>query len=143
MAVPIGIPKNHYKLSDYDDHIFLKKLKVIYEIIVYSKKNLFMLRKGQEREDCINEIVWLLFTCAPNSDMKHITSKWWCQLHHTTETQLQLKSKGSFGSNLVKNGSIAIGDLLQLFRQTETIQNGIKDSTKPKSFFLLHISHFT
>ena len=75
MAVPINISKNHYKWGDYDGHVFEKNLNLIYDIIVYWKKNLFMFPAGRAGKDYIDEITRLLNAWIQDSAMKHITFK--------------------------------------------------------------------
>ena len=75
MAFPINISKNLYKWGDYNGHVFEKNLNVIYDIIVYWKKNLFMLPTGRAGKDYIDEITRLLNAWIQDSAMKHITFK--------------------------------------------------------------------
>ena len=75
MAFPINISKNLYKWGDYDGHVFEKNLNVIYDIIVYWKKNLFMLPTGRAGKDYIDEITRLSNAWIQDSAMKHITFK--------------------------------------------------------------------
>ena len=112
-----------------------KNLNVIYDIIVYWKKNLFMLPTGRAGKDYIDEITRLLNAWIQDSAMKHITFK---AIMVTPSLILQKPSRNS----KVKDHSEALrrrlilwrsGDLLQLFKEAETIQKGLKDSTTPKS----------
>ena len=98
MTFPINISKNHYKWGDYDGHVFEKSLNVIYDIIVYWKKNLFMLPTGGAGKDYIDEITRLFNASIQDSAMKHITfqSDNGDAFPHITETQSQLESEGSF-----------------------------------------------
>ena len=75
MTVPTNMPKNHYKWGNYDGHLLEKKADIIYDIIVYWNKNLFMLPTGQAGKDYIDEITWLLNAWIQDSTMKHITFK--------------------------------------------------------------------
>ena len=88
--------------------MFLKKLNLIYGIIIYHKKNLYMLPTGRAGKDYLDEITRLLNAWIRDSNMKHITFKAIMELSHITKTQSQLKSEGSFWSTPVKNDSMAI-----------------------------------
>ena len=104
MTVPINIPQNHFKWGDYDGHVFEKKVDVIYEIIVYWEKNFFMPPTGPAGKlykwnHIDTRICYETYNVQSNNDDA---------IPHTTETQSQLKSKGSFWSTLAKNDSLAI-----------------------------------
>ena len=88
--------------------MFLKKLNLMYGIIIYQKKNFYMLPTGRAGKDYLDEITRLLNAWIRDSNMKHITFKSIMELSHIIKTQSQLKSEGSFWSTPVKNDSMAI-----------------------------------
>ena len=135
MTVPINIPKNHYNWSDYDDYVFEKKFNVIYNIMVYWKKNVFMLPAGRAGKDYIDEITRLLNTWIQDSAIKHNTFKAIMVMSSSILKKPSRNSKAKDHSEALQQNMVLrqSGDLLQLFKETGTIQKGIKDSTKPKS----------
>ena len=128
MTVPINIPKNHYKWGDYDGHVFEKNLNVIYDIIVHWKKNLFMLPTGRAGKDYIDEITRLLNVWIQDARIQAIMVMSSLILQKPSRN-----SKAKDHSEAIRRKMILwqSGDLLQLFKEAETIQKGLKDSTKP------------
>ena len=128
MTVPINIPKNHYKWGDYDGHVFEKNLNVIYDIIVHWKKNLFMLPTGRAGKDYIDEITQLLNVWIQDARIQAIMVMSSLILQKPSRN-----SKAKDHSEAIRRKMILwqSGDLLQPFKEAETIQKGLKDSTKP------------
>ena len=54
---------------------FEKTVNVIYDLIVYWKKNLLILPTGRAGKDCIDEMTRLLNAWIQDSAMKHIAFK--------------------------------------------------------------------
>ena len=123
MTVPINNPKNQYKWGDYDGHAFEKNVNVIYDIIVYWRKNLFMLPKGQTGKDYGDEITRLLNAWIQDSAMKHIMFK---VIMVMPSLILQNRSRNSLWRRMILWQS---SDLSHLFKEEEIIQKGLKDST--------------
>ena len=112
-------------MGDYDGHVFEK----IYDIIVYWKKNLFMLPSGRAGKDYIGEITRLLNAWIQDSAMKDITFKAIMVMPSLILQKPSRNSKAKYYSEVLRRRMILwqSGDLLRLFK-AET-----KDSTKPKS----------
>ena len=127
MTVSIIIPKNHYKLGDSDGHVFEK----IYDIIVYWKKNLIMLPSGRAGKDYIDEITRFLNVWIHDSAMNDITFKAIMVMPFDILQKPSRNSKAKDHSEALCRRMILwqSGDLLPLFK-AETIQKGLKDSTK-------------
>ena len=94
-----------------------------------------MLPTGRAGKDYIDEITRLLKAWKKDSAMKHITFK---KIMVMTSLILQKPSchtKAKDHSEALRQRMILwqSGDLLQLLKEGETIQKGLKDSTKPKS----------
>ena len=121
MTVPINISKKNYKLGDYDGRVFDKKLNVIYDFIVYWKKN--MLLTGRAGEDYIDEITRLLNAWIQDSAMKHITFKAIMVMSSLILQKPSRYSKAKDHSEVLRRRMILwqSGDLLQLFKEAETI----------------------
>ena len=117
-------------MGDYDGHVFEK----IYDIIVYWKKNLFMLPSGRAGKDYIDEITRLLNAWIQDSAMKDITFKAIMVMPSLILQKPSRNSKAKDYSEVLRRRMILwqSGDLLRLFK-AETIQEVLKDSTKPKS----------
>ena len=124
MTLPINNPKNHYKWGDCDGNVFEKKLNVIYDIIVYWKKTLFMLPTGRAGKDYKDEITWLLNARIQDSAMKHITFKAIMVMPSFILQKASRNSKAKDHSEPLRRRMILwqSGDLLQLFKEAETIQ---------------------
>ena len=112
-----------------------KKINVIYDIIVYWKKNLFMVPTGRARKDYTDEITRLLNAWIQDSGMKHNTFKAIMVMPSLILQKPSCNSKVKDHTEALRQKMILwqSGDLLQLFKKAETIQKGLKDSTKPKS----------
>ena len=117
-------------MGDYDGHVFEK----IYDIIVHWKKNLFMLPSGRAGKDYIGEITRLLNAWIQDSAMKDITFKAIMVMPSLILQKPSRNSKAKDHSEVLRRRMILwqSGDLLRLFK-AETIQEMLKDSTKPKS----------
>ena len=135
MTAPINIPKNHYKWDDYDGHVFEKNLNVIYDIIIYWKKNLFMLHTGRAGKDYIDEFARLLNAWTQDSAMKHITFKVIMVMRSLILQKTSRNSKAKDHSEALRRRVTLWQsvELLQLFKEAKTIQNRLTYSTKPKS----------
>ena len=101
-----------------------KKLNVIYDIIVYWKKTLFMLPTGRAGKDYKDEITWLLNARIQDSAMKHITFKAIMVMPSFILQKASRNSKAKDHSEPLRRRMILwqSGDLLQLFKEAETIQ---------------------
>ena len=149
MTVAIKIPKNHYQWGDYDGHVFEKKLNVIYDIVVYWKKNLLMFLAGRAEKNYIDKITLLLNAWIQDPAMKHITLKVIMVMPSLILQKPSPRSKVNDHSEALRQKMILwqSGDLLQLLKEAETFQEGLKDSTKPKSIaqlskkFVEHLEH--
>ena len=144
MTVSVNILKNHYKWGNYDGHVFEKSLNVIYDIIAYWKKNLFMLPTTAGK-DFIDEITCLL-NAGIQYPMEHITFKVIMVMPSLIPQKSSHNSKGKGHSEAFQRRMILwkSGDLLQLFKEAETIQKGLKESiesiAQPSKKFVEHIN---
>ena len=94
-----------------------------------------MLPTGQAGKDYIDEIKQLLNAWIQDSAMKKITFKAVMVMPSLILQKPSRNSKAKDHSEALRQRMTLwqSGDLLQLFKEAETIQKGLKDSTKPKS----------
>ena len=94
-----------------------------------------MLPTGRAGKDLIDEITRLLNAWILDSSMKHITFKAIMVMPSLILQKPSRNSKAKDHSEALRWRMILwqSGDLLQLFKEVETIQKGLKDLTKPKS----------
>ena len=94
-----------------------------------------MLPTGRAGENYIDAIKRLLNGWIQDSAMKHITFKAIMVMPSPVLQKPNCNSKPKDHSEALRQKMILwqSGDSLQLFKEEETIQKGLKDSTKPKS----------
>ena len=94
-----------------------------------------MLPTGRAGENYIDEIKRVLNGWIQDSAMKHITFKGIMVMPSLILQKPNCNSKSKDHSEALWQRMILwqSGDSLQLFKEEETIQKGLKDSTKPKS----------
>ena len=106
MTFPINIPKNHYKWGDYDGNVFEKN----------HTRNIW--------HHCLLEEKLIRASHMSNRERLY---RW----NHTVVKYMDTRFCYEVYYVPSDNGNVI--HLLRLFKDTETIQNGLKDSSKPKS----------
>ena len=94
-----------------------------------------MVPTSRARKDYTDEITRLLNAWIQDSGMKHNTFKAIMVMPSLILQKPSCNSKAKDHTEALRQKMILwqSGDLLQLFKEAETIQKGLKDSTKPKS----------
>ena len=116
-----------FKWGDIDGTTFIERLELIYEKVVYWKKNLFLLPTGKSGKLYIDESVKLLNSWVEGTALHNITFK---AIMNMPNLLLQKPSKNSKAKdNLTtferRMQSWLKGDLMELLDEGETIQKNL------------------
>ena len=124
-----------YKWGDKNDHELETAVDIIYDKVVYWRKNLFMLPTGKAGKDYVQELTRLINAWTNKEALRNIAIK---AIHVMPNLLLQkphAKSKSSEHLKALKR-RIALwkaGDLNELLFECETIQKRLKSFDSPKS----------
>ena len=123
-----------YRWGEVEDTVFEKHLNEVYEKIVYWRKNLFMLPSGHAGKSYIKETIRLLDEWNHNSSLKDIALK---AIMVMPSLLLQKPSKNSKTKEHVESLDRRLilwqsGNIIELFREGQTIQDSLADFTTPK-----------
>ena len=124
-----------YKWGDYDNKSFEKNLHVIYEKIVYWRRNLFLLPTGKAGTQYIDETSRLMNAWLHHSPLKDVAFK---AIMIMPSILLQKPKKDSKTKDHIAALERRLklwqfGNLIELFKEAETIQKGLKSSTNIKT----------
>ena len=124
-----------YQWGDYADKHFEENLHLVYEKIVYWRKNLFLLPTGKAGKQYIDEITRLINAWVADSPLKKIAFK---AIMVMPSLLLQKPSKDSKSKDhllaLERRFKLwSSGNLLDLLKESQTIQDGLKSLSKPKT----------
>ena len=127
--------KNHYRWGNYDSDLFENNLNIVYEKIVYWRKNLFLLPSGKYGKAFINETTRLLNSWVDDSPLKNIAFK---AIMIMPSLLLQKPSKESKAKDHVKALDRRMmlwhsGDLIELMNEGIAIQERLPVHEKGKS----------
>ena len=121
-------PPVTYNWGKFDDTTYENNLVFVYERIVFWKRNLFVLPKGNAGEKYIEETTRLFNCWLTNSPLKPISFKAIMVmpsllLQKPTKTS---KAKDHLAALERRLGLWEAGEILELFKEAETIQQGLK-----------------
>ena len=124
-----------YKWGNYGDKVFEKNLSDAYEQIVYWRKNLFMLPTGKAGKRYINETTRLMNAWTEESPLQKVAFK---AIMVMPSLLLQKPSKNSKSRDHIAALERRLllwhsGEILDLLKEAQTIQDGISFQNKPKT----------
>ena len=116
-----------FKWGDINGKTFTERVELIYEKVVYWKKNLFLLRTGKSGKLYIDENVKLLNSCVEGTTLHNIAFK---AILIMPNLLLQKPSKNSKAKDHLTTLERTMqrwlkGDLMQLSHEGETIQKNL------------------
>ena len=124
-----------YKWGELDGNVFEKHLHSIYEQIVYWRKNVFLLPTGKLVQSYIEETTRLMNEWVRDSPFKNVAFK---AIMVMPSLLLQKPSKVSKCKDHVAALERRLklwhsGNILELLKEAQTIQNGLKSVAQPKT----------
>ena len=124
-----------YKWASYDNKTFETNVDFIYEKVVYWRKNLFLLPTGKAGKSYIDEITRLMNECLRNSPLKRIAFKVIVIMPNLLLQKPSKCSKSKEHLKALKRRLLSwyTGDLIEQFREGETIQQSLKSINSKKT----------
>ena len=131
----VSTDRLHYKWGNFPDNIFEKNVSIVYEKVVYWKKNMFLLPSGRAGKQYVDETTRLMNEWLHDSPMKDIAFK---AIMIMPNLLLQKPSKKSKSKDHLKALERRIelwtsGELMELLYEAETIQKSLTSTNRPKT----------